>query len=270
MQCERHKDLGERGAFSMISATATFADTLDGSAGMLEKKIVLELGNGNARSQTTLAHQTIRGDILSGRHGPGKKLKIQELAAQLEVSPGAVREALSRLVPEQLVISRDQRGFAVAPLSIADLEDLTNLRCDIEALALRRSVELGDISWEARIVAAEHRLRRGNGSVGAAAEPDLSPEWVASHGAFHTALVDACGSPRLIGLHAKLYEQSERYRGLSVRSESRRDVAKEHSRIAKFALARDADGLVTAMNEHIRLTTKLIVKAARATSGTST
>ena len=231
---------------------------------MLEKKIALELGGVNARSQTTLAYQTIRGDIVSGRHGPGKKLKIQELAARLDVSPGAVREALSRLVPEQLVISRDQRGFAVAPLSIADLEDLTNLRCEIEAIALRRSVELGDISWEARIVAAEHRVRASNEFAGKGAEPGLNPEWVSSHAAFHSALVDACGSPRLLALHAKLYEQSERYRGLSVRVESKRDVAKEHSKIAKFALARDADGLVNAMTEHIRLTTKMIVKAARA------
>ena len=232
---------------------------------MLEKKISLELGSDNARSQTTLAYQTIRGDILSGRHGPGNKLKIQELAARLDVSPGAVREALSRLVAEQLVTSRDQRGFAVAPLSIADLEDLTTLRCDIEAIALRRSVELGDISWEARIVAAEHRLRGSNASAGPSTAPGLHPEWVASHAAFHSALVDACGSPRLIALHAKLYEQSERYRTLSVRSESKRDVAKEHSKIAKYALARDADGLVDAINQHIRLTTKLIVTAARAT-----
>ena len=90
------------------------------------------------RSQTSLAYEVIRSDILNGRHLPEKKLKIQELALELDVSPGAVREALSRLVPEQLVVSRDQRGFVVAPLSIADLIDLTDLRCEIEAVALRR------------------------------------------------------------------------------------------------------------------------------------
>lgn len=39
---------------------------------------------------------------------------------------------------QQLVVSQDQRGFHVAPLSIADLRDLTDLRCEIEAIARRR------------------------------------------------------------------------------------------------------------------------------------
>ena len=54
-------------------------------------------------------------------------------------APARIREALSRLVPEQLAVSREQRGFVVAPLSVADLEDLTDVRCEIEGIALRRT-----------------------------------------------------------------------------------------------------------------------------------
>jgi GntR family carbon starvation induced transcriptional regulator len=211
------------------------------------------------RNQTTVAYEALRADILGGRHLPGKKLKIQELAEEFGVSPGAVREALSRLVPEQLVVSRDQRGFLVAPLSLADLADLTDVRCEIESLALRRSVALGDVNWEAGILAAEHRLR----SKAAAVEgEDLKLKWRLNHAAFHTALVSACGSRRLLGLHANLYEQSERYRGLMFRPDfSDRDVDDEHHRIVEFALARDADALVHAMVNHLRVTTQLIVDA---------
>jgi len=53
---------------------------------------------GSAKSQTSMAYETIRGDIIAGVHEPGKKLKIQDLADELNVAPGAVREALSRLV----------------------------------------------------------------------------------------------------------------------------------------------------------------------------
>ena len=210
------------------------------------------------RNQTTVAYEAIRAGILSGRHVPGKKLKIQELAEEFEVSPGAVREALSRLVPEELVVSRDQRGFRVAPLSLADLADLTDIRCEIESLALRRSVALGDVNWEAGILAAEHRLRS---KVIAVADEDPILKWRRNHADFHTALVGACGSRRLLGLHAQLYEQSERYRGLMFRLESDRDVEDEHHRIVEFALARDADALVRAMVDHLRVTTQLIVDA---------
>ncbi len=221
----------------------------------------LDTDAGAPRSQASYAYEQIRSDILVGKHTPDKKLKIQDLANELQVSPGAVREALSRLVPEHLVVSRDQRGFAVAPLSIADLEDLTDLRCDIEAVALRRSLERGDVNWEAGLLAAAHRLR----ATPMRPDGDLSvrQEWVNAHAAFHAALVAAAGSRRLLALHAQLYEQSERYRGLSAHIETDRKVGDEHQEIVDLALARDADGLVKAMVDHLRRTTTLIVEAAR-------
>lgn len=214
------------------------------------------------RSQASLAYDVIRRAILNGRHEPGTKLRIQDLATEIGVSPGAIRESLSRLVPEQLVLSRDQRGFVVAPLSVADLEELTELRCEIEGLALRRSVARGDVHWEADILAAAHRLR----SLKIAAR-DRSPEeteqliadWGRAHSDFHNALIKACGNRRLLALHGQLYEQSERYRVRSFFVESKRDVDKEHQEIVDLALARDADGLVSAMTNHIRETTRLII-----------
>lgn len=210
------------------------------------------------RSQTSLAYEAIRTAILTGKHLPEKKLKIQELAAELDISPGAVREALSRLVPEQLVVSRDQRGFLVAPLSISDLNDLTDLRCEIEAIALRRSVALGDVEWEAGILAAEHRLRKDLTNLD---ESEAKRIWVQNHAIFHNALVSACGSRRLLTLHAQLYEQSERYRVFQNYVEPSRKVETEHHEIAEYALDRDADRLVTAVVNHLRLTTELIAKA---------
>ncbi|MFX5785409.1 GntR family transcriptional regulator, partial [Acinetobacter baumannii] len=70
----------------------------------------------------------------------------------------AIREALSRLVSDGLVESEDQRGFAVASISREDLIDLTNTRMDVEGLALRRSIERGDVEWEVNIVSSFHRL----------------------------------------------------------------------------------------------------------------
>ena len=216
---------------------------------------ILEASVPGSRSQSSFAYEAIRAAILAGTHSPGTKLKIQDFAIDLKVSPGAVREALSRLVPEQLVVSRDQRGFSVAPLSIADLEDLTDLRCEVEAIALRRSLAHGDIDWEAGVVAAAHRLQ--------SAPLALNPASVQTHAAFHTALVSACGSRRLLALHAQLYEQSERYRGLSYRVEAKRNVQNEHRKIVDLALSRNVDGLIRAMVAHIRQTTALIAQAAQ-------
>ncbi len=214
-------------------------------------------------SQASFAHATIRRAIVLGVHRPGKKLKILDLAVELGVSPSAVREALSRLVPEQLVEARDQRGFVVAPLSVADLEDLTDLRCDIETIALRRAVERGGIEWEAGVVAASHRVV-ATAPLLPRDVPTINPDWMRAHADFHAALIAACGSRRLIRLHAQLYEQSERYRGLSAYVDSTRDVHAEHQAITDLALAHDADGLIATTTAHIRLTTALLVAGARA------
>lgn len=222
------------------------------------------------RSQSSLSFQRIRGDILNGRHAPGERLKITELAASLNVSPGAVREALSRLSSEQLVISRDQRGFVVAPLSLDDLQDLTDLRCEIEEIALRRSVARGDIDWEAGILASGHRLH-STALLTDDAFPSLAPEWLARHAAFHAALVSACGCKRMLELHASLYEQSERYRGLSAHNVQRAStIPTEHREIVDAALARDADTLVALMLSHLRKTTQFIVAKTLVAQGGQT
>jgi DNA-binding GntR family transcriptional regulator len=139
--------------------------------------------------------------------------------------------------------------------------DLTELRCEIETIALRRSIELGDINWEAGLLAAAHRLRATPERL-AGKKGGVNPEWVAAHAGFHAALIAACGSVRLRALHAHLYEQAERYRLLSNRIDASRDVPGEHQEILDLALKRDARRLIEAMLRHLRGTTQLIVEGS--------
>jgi DNA-binding GntR family transcriptional regulator len=99
-----------------------------------------------------------------------------------------------------------------------------------------------------------------------ATDRSLTPEWVARHAAFHAALVAACGSRRLLTLHTQLYQQSERYRGLSMHVETVRDVQKEHQALVDAALDRDVDLLVDLTLSHFRETTSLIAAAAKKTA----
>lgn len=216
-----------------------------------------ELGNA-PRSQTSAAYVRIRADILQGQLIPGEKLKGHDLAAKLGVSPGAIREALSRLVPEGYVVAEDQKGFVVAPLSLSDLFDLTRLRCDIEEMALRRAVADGDERWEGAVMAAAHTLRRTARLLESGC---VNPAWPGRHEIFHRTLVAGCASPRLLNMHAQLYAQAERYRNVSVHFEGDRDVEAEHQSIADAALDRDVEELVRRARNHLELTTSLIAAA---------
>jgi DNA-binding GntR family transcriptional regulator len=207
------------------------------------------------------AYLGLRADLLACRILPGSRLKIQELCARFSVSPGAIREALSRLTSEGLVVAEPQRGFRAAPISAADLVDLTRARVEIDGLCLRRAIACGDVQWEARLVAATHRLARTPERV-----PDdparSNDDWAVAHAAFHLALVDGCGSPWLLHLHGLLYAQSERYRRLSVPfAASGRNVNEEHQAIVNATLARDSEVAVQLLAAHLETTTRILLNA---------
>jgi DNA-binding GntR family transcriptional regulator len=201
---------------------------------------------------TENTYSVLRADILACRLRPGQQLKIHEICSRLRVSPGAVREALSRLSAEELVVSRAQKGFRVAPVRVDDLEDLTRTRIEIECMCLRRAIAVGGIEWETGLVAASHRLTR-------IASPLDSDEWAHAHAQYHLALVEACDSAWSLRLRALLYAQSERYRRLSLSTARlERDVDAEHRALVEAALARDAGKACRLLAEHLALPASLV------------
>jgi DNA-binding GntR family transcriptional regulator len=215
-----------------------------------------------ARKSTTLAddiYETVRSDILACRMAPGTKIKINDLGERNGVSLGAVREALSRLSAEGLVLARAQRGYSVASVSVDDLKDVSTARMEIEAICMERSIMHGTLAWESAIVAAAHRLSRtperlphGNA---------MSEEWLAAHDAYHYALIAACDSLHLLRIRNHLYQQSERYRRLSLPlGRGIRDLGAEHRELAEAVLDRDAARAVALIRQHISRTSEVILE----------
>src|SRR5271166_5471253 len=124
--------------------------------------IAAERNPGEAKGRTLIetAYASLRGEILSGALEPGAKLRTEELRARYDVSGSTIREALTRLLGEALVTAEGQRGFRVAPASIDDFRDLTEVRKLIETEALRQSIVAGDENWESQVVAAFYRLSK--------------------------------------------------------------------------------------------------------------
>ncbi len=219
-----------------------------------------------AKSLTEAVVMALRADIMSCRLMPGMRLKIGDLCSQFGVSLGAVREALSHLTAEGLVVAEAQRGFQVAPVSAAELQDLTRTRIEIEGLALRQAIAEGDIGWETGLVAAYHRLTRTPPSDPSDAAP-ISEAWSKAHADFHAALVAGCGSPWMMRLRTILYAQTERYRRLSVPAASHdRDVGQEHRELFEATLARDADAAVACLTRHLSATTRILLAAPEITA----
>ena len=203
---------------------------------------------------TDQAISRIRRDVLVGELGPASKLRIRELAERYDMGVTPIREALSKLSAEGLVLPVSNRGFAVPVLSREDLADITRTRRVIEVQALRRAIKLGGREWENGIEAALDDLRRYlKRRARALDESDNSFD--ALHQAFHTSLIAACGSQRLIVLHRHLYQQAFRYRAI-VMKEVRHTSSfiEEHARLAQAVLSRRVPMAVAALEEHLALT----------------
>ncbi len=223
---------------------------------------------------TTTVLDRLRHDILTGALPPGEKLRLEHLTDRYGSGRTPLREACSRLAAEGLVVASEQRGFRVAPVSRADLLDLTRTRQRVESMALRDAIALGDAAWEASVRAAHEALRAAPDGPRAKAAPDgpraraktarpaLSRAWEARHRDLHLALLGGCGSPWLMRFFALLYDQSERYRRLSHAVEGPpRDVECEHAALVRAALERDAERAAALLVEHIALTTERVLRA---------
>jgi DNA-binding GntR family transcriptional regulator len=208
-------------------------------------------------------YKQLRADLLSGRLLPGAKLKISDVGETLSVNLSAVREALSRLSADGLVVAQPQRGFRVAPVSAPELRDLTRARIEIDALCMRLSVANPDIAWETGLVAAKHRLIRTAKAEDGAAEPLAA--WAAAHSDFHRALIAGCDSPWLMRIHNQLFTQAERYQRLSVRAPGGRpDIDLEHAALADAMLARDGDLAAQLIDGHYQRTADLVIASGLA------
>ncbi len=208
-------------------------------------------------SLTQHAYDRIRADLLAWKVRPGARLKINDLCEHHGINLSAVREALSRLCAEGLVISLPQRGFRVAPISEAELLDLTRARIEVEQICIRRAAANTAIAWETNLVAAGHQLFR---TAKADEAGHLPAEWFTAHGEFHRALVAGCDSQWLMRLHDQLYVQAERYQRLSVKMPGGlcRDIDAEHRALMDALLARDADQACTLIAAHLNETAKLV------------
>lgn len=204
-----------------------------------------------ASSLIEVALHKMKRSIVSGELVAGSKLKVDVLSKAYGLSSSPIREALNRLVQEGIVHASDNKGFRVAPISVAEFRDISRLRALLESEALADAIEHGDERWEGDVLAAFHRLsvvekRLGKGPLA------LNDDWTERHKDFHFALFSACPSPLLLTMIDSLFDRSERYRRYSaLHRQGERHKRNEHQALMKAAVSRDKTMAIALLREHI-------------------
>jgi DNA-binding GntR family transcriptional regulator len=163
----------------------------------------------------------LRAAIHSGELAPGERLVERKLADRLGVSHIPVREALTRLAEERLIVREPRRGARVAELTASDLADISSLRIVLEQFMAIRVQE----RWNADAAA---RLEAIVAAMGAAAPGDID-EVLRQDRLFHETLAE-------LAEHRFLDEISAQLRG----------------RIAGFIRAANAALDVDEQGQHVR------------------
>lgn len=203
------------------------------------------------------AYVQLREDIVDGHLPPGEKLRVEHLKDRYAVSAGTLREAITRLVSDALVVAEGQRGFRVAPMALDDLLDLTRVRLQLEIEALRASVRAGDRAWRERVRSAFEELS----GIEQPLQASHARRWEALNIRFHEALISGCNSPWTLKLLQQLSQHSERYRRLAIGlPDTGRDVHAEHARIFELAMGGQEARAALALEVHISATPELLMR----------
>ena len=220
----------------------------------------LDLGPKERKAATAIesTYATLRNRIIRGSYPQGSKLHLETLKSSLGVSGSTLREALTRLIGDHLVVAEGQKGFKVAPMSLCDLDDLTSARITWETTALVESIKLGGGDWEDQLVTSFRRLARAQERL-EANPAEAFDAWETRNQEFHNALVAASPSRWLANFRGILFHNSERYRRLSgTQGPLPVEVHEEHKTIFEAAMARDVDQAVSALSQHIRRAANVI------------
>jgi DNA-binding GntR family transcriptional regulator len=189
----------------------------------------------------------LREEILSSRLKPGQELNELALSAELEVSRGPIREAISRLESEGLVKVTPRRGAIVAELTDEEFVEAYQVREALETLAIRLAVP--------RIEADEiERLRALHEEMTEFVANDQIKEFFDANSAFHQQIVDASGNAKLGEHYRLLMAQMGRYlpRSLTLRGTIGSSPS-EHAAILAAVEAGDPEEAARLLGIHIEI-----------------
>ena len=213
---------------TQVRSVSTFADAAVAPPAELES------------SQSKVATYWLRRDIVRGVFAPMERLKVEQLVKHYGVGHSPVREAILLLSPSGLVIHEHQKGYRVAPVSLADYDDVVSVYQRLYKLALSIAMEFGDEAWEERVVIQLHRLAKVP-----LPKPDSDPQererWQRAYWELHGQLVSGCGSLLMLQMIGDIGFRLERYVNLFADRESV-DDGNQHAElraIVDAVIARD-------------------------------
>ena len=168
-------------------------------------------------SKVDCAYELLKNDILNVKIPPDTPLKMTWVQKHYNVGSTPLREALTRLEGDHLVILQPNKGYMVSPVSIDEMMELYRARRLVKQHLLKEAMLYGDKNWEADIVAMHYCFERALSPADDACRIEGFIAWAQAHDMFDSALLAAHRSPWLKRFYTMITEHIRRQgRGLRI------------------------------------------------------
>jgi DNA-binding GntR family transcriptional regulator len=205
-------------------------------------------------------YQQLRSAILSGLFRPGQLLRQEDVARQLGVSRGPLREALPKLEAEGMVISMPHRGSSVVSLAADEIAEIFELRAMLEA-------SLASLAAHRRTDETVARLRELNVAMEAIADSQVQAErlrWFELNYEFHDELLASAGRRHHLRILEIVRALAEPYIRMEANLTGNLDEAQyEHRNLIEAFASGDSERLGWLTRLHVQHTARRLIEALR-------
>ncbi|MEZ6044163.1 MAG: GntR family transcriptional regulator [Planctomycetaceae bacterium] len=221
------------------------------------------------------AYQIIRQRLLNGEFHPDDRLSDDALSKELGISRSPVREAISQLSTEGLVVHKPRSGVYVRQPSLEEMQELYEIREALESKAAGMAAErmrehdvkeLGKLCAKMRTLAARCRQSKGH-----KATKSLTDQFLANDLDFHLLLLRGAGNKRMLQLvqefklMTRIFGHVPVQHDLGIMARSYR----HHMTVYKAIERRDKQAASYWMAQHIRVAQQYVLEGLRQQTGNS-
>ena len=200
---------------------------------------------GTRGSTVARIEAALRDDIAAGALAPGERLDEVRLSARFGVSRTPVREALSRLAAQGILVPGEKRGVRVAEYARDELAKVFEAMHEIEAACARVAAQRLSLLSRAEIEAAQAACR-------AAAATGDRQVYMRANEAFHAAIYRATGNPYLAAIAAEFRHRTGPFRARKFASEADlRASAESHEDLIASIFSEDTKAASDGMRAHM-------------------
>ncbi|MBN1146260.1 MAG: GntR family transcriptional regulator [Anaerolineales bacterium] len=188
-----------------------------------------------SQSQADQVYELIKNDILTCALRPGQQIAQPQLAERYDAGITPIREALQRLAQKGLVQPVPRFGYIVAPITLADVNAVYELRAILESAAARLAAMRGEPGQIEKIAELANHTYTYK-------DHESYASFLAHNAEFHRAVAAASGNNKLAERISQTLDELTRvfHLGLDIK-DSAEEMRAEHMQLVEALRKRDPD-----------------------------